>query len=66
MTDYEAVALAEGLEEGSQEVQIAAWQHLVDTGLVWRLQGWFGCNVRRLIEAGVIHTASVKKENCES
>mgnify|MGYP001331167758 CR=1 FL=1 len=66
MNDYEAVALAEGFEEGTEDEQIAAWQHLVDTGLAWRLQGWFGRTARRLIEAGVIHAASVKKENHES
>lgn len=66
MTDYEAVALAEGFEEGSEEAQITAWQHLVDTGLAWRLQGWFGRTALRLIEAGVIYAAPVKKENYES
>ena len=65
MNDYEAVALAEGFEEGTEDEQIAAWQHLVDTGRAWRLQGWFGRTARSLIEAGVIHAASVKKENYE-
>lgn len=54
MDDYRAVALAEGFEEGSEDEVRAAWQHLVDTGMCWKLQGWFGRNARRLIEAGVI------------
>jgi hypothetical protein len=66
MTNYKAVALAEGFEEGSIEEQIMAWQQLVDTGLAWKLQGWFGRTATCLIEAGVIHAAPVKKENYES
>lgn len=31
-----------------------AWQYLVDSGLAWSLQGWFGRNAAALIEAGVI------------
>ncbi len=57
MTDFEAVAIAEGFCEGegaSEEQQTEAWQHLVDTGLAWTLQGWFGRTAKALIEAGVI------------
>ena len=55
MTDYRATALAEGFEttDDPEEVR-AAWQHLVDTGLAYRLQGWFGRTAERLIEAGEI------------
>lgn len=53
--DYRAVALAEGFEEGTREEVIAAWQHLVDTGLAWKLQGWFGRRASELIAEGVIH-----------
>lgn len=54
MTDYQAVALAEGFEEGTVEDQIIAWQHLVDSGLAWNLQGWFGRTAADLIKHGVI------------
>ncbi len=54
LDDYRAVALAEGFEDGSEEEVLAAWQHLVDTGLAWRLQGFFGRTARRLIEQGLI------------
>ena len=57
MTSYLATGIAEGFEEpeASKERQIEAWQFLVDTGLAWQLQGWFGRTARALIEAGVIH-----------
>ena len=37
-----------------QDKQIEAWQHLVDTGLAWSLQGWFGRTAMDLIEQGII------------
>jgi len=55
MDDCTAVALAEGCEEGTKEQQIEAWQHLIDTGLAWSLQGWFGRTAKALIEQGVCH-----------
>jgi len=57
MTPYLACAIAEGFCEGegaSEERQIEAWQYLVDTGLVWTMQGWYGRTAQRLIEAGII------------
>ena len=54
MTDYQAVAYAEGFEQApDEETLIAAWQHLIDTGRAWTLQGWFGRQAVRLIEAGI-------------
>lgn len=56
MTSYRAraVGLAEGSEEGTEEEVIEAWQYLVDTGLAWNLQGWFGRTAAALIEQGII------------
>ena len=66
MNNYRAVGLAEGFEEGTELDRIAAWQHLVDTGLAWRLQGSFGRTATHLIRAGVISPArGVKdKDDC--
>ena len=55
MDNYTAIGLAEGFIEAENEQQeIDAWQHLVDTGIVWKLQGWFGRNAMRLIDSGII------------
>jgi len=55
MDSYTATGLAEGFIEAKNEQQVIdAWQHLVDTGLVWNLQGWFGRTAGQLIEEGII------------
>jgi hypothetical protein len=56
MSNFEAIDIAEGfVEPESEEQYIAAWQQLIDTGLAWGLQGWFGRTAMRLIEEGVCH-----------
>lgn len=62
MNDCRAVGLVEGSEEGSEEEIREAWQHLVDTGLRWRLRGWFGRTAKELIELGVIREKETGKE----
>ena len=48
--------LLEGFIEAESEDQvIEAWQHLVNTGLAWTLQGFFGRMANQLIESGVIN-----------
>ena len=56
ITDYQAVGLAEGFIEADNAQQVIdAWQHLHDTGLAYKLQGWFGRTAQSLIEQGVIN-----------
>lgn len=56
MDNFQAVAIAEGFQEAESEEQvIEAWQHLIDTGMAWSLQGWFGRQAMALIQAGVCH-----------
>jgi hypothetical protein len=56
MDNFTATGLAEGfIEAESEEQVIEAWQYLHDTGLAYQLQGAFGRQARRLIEAGIIN-----------
>lgn len=54
MDTFTACMICEGaIEAESDEQGFEAWQLLIDTGLVWQLQGWFGRTARDLIEAGI-------------
>ena len=58
MTNYEAIGMAEGFVEcPDEETYIAAWQHLINTGLCWQLQGWFGRTATHMIEEGLCHAS---------
>ena len=55
MDNYTATGIAEGfIEADSEEQVIEAWQHLVDTGLAWQLQGFFGRQAAAMIEEGIL------------
>ena len=60
VSDFEAVMIAEGAmeppgvtDEEKEASYHAAWQRLIDTGLAWKLQGWFGRRAAALIEEGI-------------
>lgn len=56
ITSYLASGYAEGFEEPSSIKDIIkAWSYLIGTGLVYRLQGWYGRNANAMIEQGVIN-----------
>ena len=61
MDIFEAVMIAEGVDEPvSQEEYLEAWQLLIDTGTVWKLQGSFGRMAVTLIEAGHCTTSTLE------
>ena len=61
MDTFTAVMIAEGAQEPeSEQEQIDAWQHLIDTGLAWQLQGFFGRSAQNLIDAGICQPANPK------
>jgi hypothetical protein len=58
MNSYTAVGIAEGwIDADSEDQVLEAWQRLVDSGLAWQLQGFFGRTARHLIDAGLIREA---------
>ena len=56
MDSYTATGIAEGFIDAESEEQIIeAWQTLIDTGLCWQLQGFFGRTAANLIQEGICH-----------
>jgi hypothetical protein len=54
MDSFTAVGIAEGfIEADSEEQVIEAWQLLIDTGMAWQLQGFFGRTAQHLIDNGI-------------
>lgn len=53
MTPQLAIQICEQLVAAEDEEEIEAWQYLIDTGLCWRLQGWYGRTAQRLIDGGI-------------
>jgi hypothetical protein len=51
---FEAVMICEGaIDVHSEDEVISAWQQIIDSGLVWELQGYFGRTAQNLIDSGV-------------
>ena len=63
INSYNAVGIAEGfIEADSEEQVIEAWQYLIDSGLAWKLQGWFGRTANQLIEEGYCSAPSASTD----
>lgn len=54
---YDCCAIIEGFdgEEHTQEEVIAALQRLINLGVVWSLQGFYGRTAAAMIEEGYCH-----------
>lgn len=58
MDTLTATLIIEGVEPITYEGQaVEAWQHLIDTDIVWKLQGSYGRMAQQLIEHGVCNAA---------
>ena len=57
---HTAVGIVEGyIPAKDAHEEIEAWQHLIDTGVCWQLQGWFGRTAQSLIEGGICKEKTV-------
>lgn len=56
-TNRELLAIVNGDVEAEKEEQIAAWQGLINSGIVWRLKGHYPSVAKRLINDGLCHEA---------
>ena len=60
---FDAIMIAEGAQEPTPETSyVQAWQYLVDTGEVWKLQGWFGRAAMHMISDGTLTPPPIKEE----
>jgi len=57
MTEYDQLGAIMAWEDGEldDESTIELFQHLIDSGLVWQLQGSYGRTAHNLIEQGYCH-----------
>ena len=54
MTDLDAILTIES-DTSTEYETIQAFQHLIDTGVVWKLQGWYGRMAHHLIKSGICY-----------
>jgi len=64
INQFNAVGITEGfIECNDKEIIIKAWQYLIDTGLAFQLQGWFGRVAVSLINEGICKEKSFDKKS---
>ena len=55
MNAQEAIMICAQLVPADYDEEVEAWQHLIDTGLAWQLEGWYGRTAKRLIDEEICH-----------
>ncbi len=66
ITDYQAIAYAEGFEEGNDIDTIKSWSYICGKQLYKYLQGFFGRTIRDLIDNNILQTdGTVNWDNIE-
>jgi hypothetical protein len=58
MDDFTAIQIAEGVVDVERKTWVDAWQHLIDTGACWNLQGWFGRNASHFLVNGIVEATT--------
>lgn len=54
MNPTDAVMIITGVDQVTDnDTMIEAWQTVIDTGLVWKLEGYYGRTAVNLIEEGL-------------
>ena len=69
MSSIDTILICEGeqeppgdTDEEKEAAYFAAWQTLIDNGLAWSLQGWFGREAMHYIECGYCSHPQVKED----
>ena len=65
MFDADAIMIVEGDSDVNETTWIRAWQHLIDTGLCWQLQGRIARQAEQLIEEGVCSGSKIYSKTRE-
>lgn len=60
MTDGYATQIVTGAVKVDEAADLAAWQHLVDSGLVWKLQAELGRQASAMINRGILKAKKIQ------
>ena len=58
INDSIALDIIDGFVDADEELTVKAWQHIINTGLCWKIQGRYGRIAMTLIEDGVCNPAN--------